>query len=471
MKKLIVLSVIFALVAGSVFAADVSVDVHGGAQLLNGSTKETLTDTKDDGTPVYETGDPGTAFGIGRVRISASGGTEDGTLGGWLRFNSAFQGDVYYKDKDKGLSNFGLSYVTPSGFVWWKPIDQLKVQIGQNPDGEFGLDGVTRWGFYQLAGDIGVASEGWAFGGAFFGGYGGSGLILNITPAEAFAINIGIPLGDVAEDSYKKFTAQAVFNIDGVGKAGLTYIGSLMKDEAVLGIPYISTYKADKPETWSFSVDNNDNPTMYVYFGLTAIENLGIDFGIGYQFGDKYVDEVKDGSNTTTTTTTLNNPLAVGVGAHFTSGAFGIKARVMGKFAGSNEFEQKATGSDTLSLKLGTGTDVVFDIQPYFAINDQMTFYFSAGINLHTGEEAIDWVETLKAADGKYKTKEAEPQLSWHVNPYICITPSYWSGSFFAGIRISHGASDKYTKFDKEGASSEYDFINWSIPIGITISF
>jgi len=162
MKKLIVLSVIFALVAGSVFAADVSVTVFGTANLFEGSNAEKLDVPSSGDKPVYTTREyVGTGYSIGRIRIDANGALEDGTIGAYLRFEGSHDGT-------------SPSGVQAWGYVWYKPADILKITFGSNGyDGFFGLDGVARWNYYQLGSDVGFISESWKFGASFFGGWGG----------------------------------------------------------------------------------------------------------------------------------------------------------------------------------------------------------------------------------------------------------------------------------------------------------
>jgi len=430
MKKLVAISVVFALVAGVAFAADVGVEVFGNIELINGSTGKTepvyasseyephtsswqkinnIVPTLIPGMSLkdsdlaWDTKRPGTGFGNGRTRISASAQNDDGTFGGWARFQAGSYGGT----------------VNAWGNVWWKPIEQVKFQIGSNGgDGEFGLDGVARWGFYQLAGEVivkpdnawGAASWAWtgldgSFSDAFYGGWNAPGALLTITPMDALAINLAIPFGGAAEDVYKQATLQVTYAIDNIGKFGITFIGDTMNSDKL-----------------------NDMPTTLAYFGLTAIENLGLDFGIGYKFPDS------------ANGLTYSNPLAIGVGVSFNADAFGIKARLLGEFLGSR-------GSSDATLS--SGFTVLFDVLPSYAVSDTMTVYFSAGLGYNGGVQ----ISTDKTADSK---------LAWHVEPYVCITPSYWSNSFFAGIRIESSANK-----DK----SDNTFINWSVPIGITVSF
>jgi len=460
MKKLIVLSVIFSLVAGSVFAADVSVEVQGGAKLINTSSEEYLYEKENDKAPVYVTDWNGTSFGIGRIRIGASGATEDGTIGGWLRYDAG--GDA-------------------AGFVFWKPSDLFKLQIGCNPDGEFDLNGVASWGFYQIAGDVGVASESWAFGNSFYGGYGGAGVILTSAPAEGFSINIGIPLvdtkygkpnestsdkdkyfyfgSDYAYQNYKKFTLQVKYDIAGLGTAGITYENSSFQHDILTDDDGPVYKEIEGASGFPLQQPNNDNPKLYAYFGLTSIENLGIDVGIGYKFSDSwYEDEV---------TYTTNNPLAVGIGVNFSSGALGVKARVQGEFAGSYVVADIPIGKDKKTYTVNDGYGLIIDVQPSYAINETLTAYLSTGIAFKTGDE---YVEKMDDKGEPVFTANTRSLVNWHVNPYIVITPNYWSGAFFAGIRID-SPSDYYFTKDKDGKTTRNRILNFSIPIGIAVSF
>jgi len=507
MKKLIVLSVIFALVAGSVFAADVGVEVFGGVELLKGNdVKENKADAGKD--PDYKNANKNSdSFGIGRIRLSASGATEDGTIGGSLRYDAG--GNA-------------------AGWVWWKPADIFRLQIGTNPDGEFGLDGVAGWGFHALANEVLPELSGhiWSVGGAydgsgythlpvkyrdaFFGGWGGAVMITS-TPIEALTINLGLPLGtqDFAYQDYLKFTLQAKYNIDGVGTAGITYQNGLGHEDGKVdtinevkvtpgkpgsGIftPGAPIYDKDGKEigntgSWSnpavppattvttykgYSGDTNDPSKLFIYFGLTSIENLGIDVGLGLTLPSDVVHTEKwtgDQKNEEKTVTT-NYPINAGLGVNFSSGAIGVKARLLGVFGGSTETKTTTgigTSAETsVTDKRGDGLTMLIDVLPSYAVNETLTVYLSLGTGFRTGWDVVDKVE-----DGKnvYKA-ETRSDFAWHVNPYIAITPSYWNGTFFAGFRLD-SPIERYNCPDKDGKENITRIVNWSIPIGITTSF
>jgi len=492
MKKLILLSVIFALAAGSVFAVDVSLEVQGGASLVKGSSKKTQVGINDDLSPKYETPDNTTAFNMGRIRIGASGQLEDGTLGGWLRFDGAY-GKYPYFDND-GNTKIGLSYVTPAGFVWWQPAKFFKLQIGGNPDGEFGLDGITRWNFYQMAGDVGVASESWAFGSAFFGGWNAPGIILTITPIEALVINLGIPIaGGVAWEEYVSSTLQIKFDLGKIGTVGLTFVGDVIKDEAVY--TFVDPGVVRVPFT--FDDVNNDSPKLYGFFALTLNENFGLDIGVGYKFPDEYTKKEITNHNymdinfnnieatdKKTETFTAHEPVSLGLGLSFKAGSFGLKTRVLGNFAGMLNYDYDYSSTDpdktgpyksiSYSVSVSRGHEILFDILPYIAINSNFTFYFSAGLGIKGGAKNLYYEEAFDVYGNslgikydlqgvpQFRQETVASETKWHINPYIVISPDYWKAAFFAGFRLE----SPYGKDDSDKA-----YVNWGIPIGISVSF
>jgi len=215
---------------------------------------------------------------------------------------------------------------------------------------------------------------------------------------------------------------------------------------------------------------------LWAYFGLTAIENLGIDIGVGFKFADSWYEE--DNSSTpykTSETSTTNNPLNVGVAVNFTSGSFGLKARVFGEFLGNltYKYDTNVPGDKSREYVLGDGWGMTIDILPSFAINDKFTAFLSTGLAFHTLQ---DYIELNNKADPQDITivQDKACLFEWHVNPYITL--NYGAGTFFAGFRL-YSPTAKYNTFDKYDGTNEYGdktgnrILDWSIPIGIAISF
>ena len=414
LRKLIAISVVFALVAGTAFA-EISLGgtVFGKVDVVKGDNGK---DANDDANPMRVDG------GIGRIDVSANAESDDGSFGGFLRFRSEGWGD--------GTNGWGLA--------WWKPIDQVKFQIGNNPDGIFDTSHMTRWGFYQVAGDVGVVKPGnaWYNGGyydhpaafsgsgdglgivtsdyVFFGGFGGFGAMLSITPVDMFALNFVIPYADDwAENVYKKLIAQAVVNLDGIGQFNLTY-------EAGKG------YKEGKEG--AAAPGYNESPgKIYASFYLSMIENLGVDLGFSFTLPKKTADGKETDKNSV--------PLGLGLGVQYGAGQFGIKARVLTALGG-----KYANGDEAIPLGL------TFDLLPSFAVTDDLTVFFSAGLGLAGLPE---------------EASEGQALVNFHINPYVQYKFD-WSKGLFAGFRLeSNGSYDK----DEDAG------INWSVPVGVYFTF
>jgi hypothetical protein len=462
MKKLIAISVVFALAAGAVFAVDLGGGVIGTVNFLEGSTAK---DGNDEAYPLSAGGS------MNRFRLEGSGENDDGTFGGWIRAEGA------------DASFFGNA--------WWKPIDQFKLMIGSNGgDGFYGKEGVTGWGFYQTASDTGVVNAGNAWGGgygpvvfrsAFYGGFGTNALHLTISPVEIVDINIAVPFwdgiaynkdsnpGGKASSIFKRTVAQLDFKLD-FGNIALTYVGAgntlkiteLEWDEDF--DPSDPTSYPDPADDPDFDIaDPNtwpgikkpgydaDAPTIFAYFGLTAVENLGIDFGIGFPLPVKNED-------TPDVTVTRSNPLAVGLGVKFATDAFGIKARVVASFAGSTKVDVN-NGPDPLNDPF----KLTFDILPFYNVSDTLRIFFSAGIGM-TGasEENKDWVGMTQGFMGA----KADAVTAWHINPYVEVGAE-WGPKFLAGLQIW---SDGAKTVDSKGKEAPA-IVKWAVPLALHVGF
>jgi hypothetical protein len=204
MKKIIAISVMLVLIAGAAFA-DTSI---GGGLQFHAKLLESGTDANGDS--VVNSGgiivpDCNTIF-----NVSFSGENAGGMMRLW---SPAGPGNTGRPDWFKYFA-----------FAWWRPIDQFKFQIGQNPDGEWGHTQITGWGFNaeaqnivaidqynQWGGYIGNLSK-VAIGGnaGWWGGYSAFGLYFSIFPAQGFEVNVGIPMADT-NPRFFKYSFSAVF--------------------------------------------------------------------------------------------------------------------------------------------------------------------------------------------------------------------------------------------------------------------
>jgi len=334
MKKLIVLSLVFALLASAAFAVDLSGHIIGTATLVEGNSGKD-SEITGQGT-------------LNRVRIDGGGEVADGVFGAYIRAEGG-----------------GFT-----GNAWWKPIDQFKLQIGGNGgDGFIGKEGVTGWGFIGQPADTGVTFGGDnVWGGASNGidlttryafyesGDGGENVYLFITPIDVLSINVILPFisesGKEIGYILQKTIAQVDVKLDAIGEIALTYEGGYTKE----GDASKDIAEVDSPAV------------LYLYYGNT-FGPISIDFGFAYHFdGEKW---------TAGQGATYKKPIGVGLGLKYATEQFGVKLRTAGAFAGDDK-----------------ATKFLVDILPYYNLNDKLTINLEAGIGMKipdTGDSITTW--------------------------------------------------------------------------------
>ena len=167
MKKLIAISVMLALVAGAVFA-QVSGTVEARLFIVD------ATFDKNKNNEVTH-GDIGAAY------IQLSGTNEEGTLGGLFRFRNT--------DVVRDAAWFHRV------FVWWRPIQQVRIFLGIDNDGMFDTASIAGWAFHSGDNDY-MFNHHWDFWREIFpGNWDGFGLALSFWPVQGLNINLVIPTG------------------------------------------------------------------------------------------------------------------------------------------------------------------------------------------------------------------------------------------------------------------------------------
>jgi len=367
MKKLIVLSVVLALVASAAFAVDLGGTVIGGVNLVNGQAGDGASSDVMGGAQMK------------RIRIEGGGEAGEGKFGGYFRLDH----------EDKGAEdNGGLA-----GNAWWKPIDQVKIIVGSNGgDGFYGKEGVTGWMFYQTVSDAAtIVNPGNCWGGSYSGGgddniifrnafYGGDGggnaLRLEIKPIDILGINIvlpyymgtetwGAPKDGKLEDLFNKITAQIDLNFD-FGNIALTYTGK------------------------------KDAGDIYLYYG-GSFGDLGLDFGFHYNLE-------KDAA------------MGVGLGLKYATDSFGLKFRTVATLGGGDKFTKLLADvmpffplGDNLTAFVSVGLAMVvpdggdtligWHFNPYLQIGEEWGSKFVIGIKVsndaagYRGSATAPWVD------------------------------------------------------------------------------
>jgi hypothetical protein len=392
MKKIIAISVMFVLIAGAAFA-----DTSVGGNLRLGADL-----AKDKGT--------GDDVRAGRMWVNDANTKVEWSgdnAGGLMKLHS------WGRDNDVPVAPWWAPDIFT--FVWWKPMDALRIQFGKNADGDFGHAQITGWGFnaesqasvaldqhsagYQLNGTQSVLGR---TCGAWWGGFDVLGTAITISPMPGFDINLCIPMA--SESTLAVFYSNTKINF----KYDLPDIGTI-RLAADLN-------KANK--------DADLIPNIYFAFYLSAIEGMGIELGVGSFKSEKGTE--KDGKPI------KNDSLAVGIGYSLTADDLGLKARI-----GFIPQIGKVQGEAQKGMLLG------INILPSYNLG-ALTVFVNAGFGTAFG--------LPEGAKASYFT-------DFYFNPYIAVPLN--AGKFYAGIKFLQGAETAAGKPDAK----------WSIPIGWNVYF
>jgi hypothetical protein len=337
----------FTLIAGAVFA---QASVGGNLKIST-----TLIASGDDD---FMAG--GATIHDGHVNLNWSGDN----AGGFMR--------LYSK---------GPGYTPLFTYWWWKPIDQLRIQLGKNADADWEHPQINNWGFNAEAqGGISIDQhQGLGNGSlspvdgsgkpdndsiplkgtpsvvartaAWWGGFSDLGLAISITPIESFEINIGIPY-------------------ETAGKIEEIYLKSKINFNAA--IPDVGNVRF-AADLQGRDAEDKINVNVHFAFYLSAIENMGLEVGAGFK------NQFKD--------------IEAGLGFKFEADDLTFKARA--------------------GFVMPDEADKIFGIGILPSYNlGSLVFFFNAGFGMTLGDSDLQ---------------------DWYANPYIKVPTS--NGDFYAGIK------------------------------------
>jgi len=432
MKKLIAISVMCALIAGAAFA---ETEVFGvlfvGGAFLSDNNKEPA-----DGNYVQNK-----AIGLddGNSFIGVKFG--DAAAGGKFRVKADGSWDMWYG--------------------WWRPIEQLRVQIGANPDGDFGTAQISGWGFTgenkNNGGNQGALSEYAGLGLSSLstsrvGFYGGTGATQNIQfsvfPIDGLTVNFWIPFNNsqAAGFTYARFHAQVKYAIEGIGTAFLSY----QSDTGYV--------RGTDPSWWGVN-DVKTMPKLFASFYLTAVENMAFDLGFAYEIPwtnkgkEKDILDLNGDKVGTEKVSETAKDLEIGLGYRLTMGDFGFKLRAGFLFGGYEKYDGKVTKTSENSAITKVGVNIL----PSYNINSNLIVYFYAGLGIQS-------VKDYKKTTGIFVTNESNSVADWFINPFIFIRAGD-SLRFKTGFQLySNGVEAKLHHADK--VSDYAPVVNWAIPFG-----
>ncbi len=283
MKKIIAISVVFALVAGAAFAEmSISGSVETVWTILNGDSTKV---DKDDSPVAFASGGDGS--GIANAAIQISGSDDEGIYGGLFKITFNGEKAGYSVNPKATTIEFNRA------FAWWKPIPQLELFLGRDGDGKFESSGLNRWAFHQMP--RGISKEDWDGGHYFLGHWDDFGLAATIRAVEGLTINLAMNIpqteAQLADDAYKNLYAQAAYEFANIGKLTVTY------DNA-------------GNEGWWQS---NNGAIGGVFNSGSLVE--GLDFAVGMSYNIQNEAE------------SIENPIRIGLAVYYNIADFGVKTR------------------------------------------------------------------------------------------------------------------------------------------------
>jgi len=372
MKKIVAISAMFALVAAAAFAQpSVGGQFKAGATLFTGSTgKDVLPDNSfysDPATGDYKT-ERSKSDEVGKDIQSGGRIPGDGTEGYLnLKFGDAEMGGSIRLYARSAGSYHGESAFA---FMWWRPSELFRVQIGHNPDADWGAANITGWGFTGEAQDFVALDQdtgdfrpwGTPFAQSdaslyvarttgFYGGIKSTHAVLaSLYPIDGLTVNIGFPFGEItdggnagknnnigrAADKWLRVHAQIKYDLEEVGSIFVTYEGqgeaqNQVKERA---LNYKNEYfETDDSKNWGDKVGEVDvygkdvyrveAPKLWLsFFGNKIVDGLAFDLGFGYQ------PQTANGNTP---------PIAIGLGASYNiNEELSVKLRAGAKLAGKS---------------------------------------------------------------------------------------------------------------------------------------
>ena len=330
MKKFIAISVVLACVAGSAFAdTSISGSIENVWKIFSGAT---------DGDGYAHSGP--VEMNSGAVQFS--GANDENTFGAVFKFHNGTW--------------------TDRAFVWWQPIEQLRINLGRDGDGWFEQSNLARWGFHNMP--RGISIENWNATQFLYQNWDSFGVAFILKPVNGLTVNLAVSPKDARvgfdtededkQNAFSDFFAQASYSISGVGNVAATF-----RNEG-----------------------NDDKPTIsFAYKDGGFIEGLAFEVGFSYAI---------DGTD----------PVRFGWGAHYSAGDWGIKHRAFFRLVEEKkDTDEKSDKFGEVTQKSGiTGNWI--DFMPWYQFEEIQVL---CNVRL---------VMNAPTADGAGK-------VGWHINPYI----------------------------------------------------
>lgn len=282
MKKLVAISVIFALVAGAAFA-----DSRIGGSLEMRWNIVDLDLAEDE--LIARTGGNGTSgLGAGGV-FQLSGSDDDGYIRG------------LFKTTWSGYSGLGTADADgtwiESAWIAWQPHDLVEFFIGRDGDGKFQNSNLTRWAFHKMP--RGIAEERWDGHSYILGGWDGGGVALSIIAHDMVTIHTALNvMGGAARDAFSG-SGPTLMRWEDIWEEGFQIGADINLPIGKINV----TYRA--MEHWP----TQGSKMVGASYGGSPVSGIELEIGGNYRLDDDA------------------NPIRAALGFFYTGDNFGVKSR------------------------------------------------------------------------------------------------------------------------------------------------
>jgi len=367
-------------------------------------------------------------------------------------------------------------------WAWWRPMENLLVQIGENPWGHFGLNQIVGGAFtgnssedsLTGAGTAGAFTYGAVIGGVtnlhrntgFYGGFIHPGITAAFDPIEGLTVILGLPFamgnshgqtpgGGVPANFFVtsegwvpgmlRSHLSVRYEIADVGRIALTWAGgpgywgnhdSLGPAAPMVGVdPITAGFQMNNTSLFGLTTGPGrfaNSSKFYLSFLLTAIDNIQLNVGGAYTLPF----DIDEGN-------TYNYPVEFGLGFQFDGGDLVFRARLAATFAGS--VEQPGGYRNNIPFVLGLNLHPSFNLGIF-------TAHLNAGIQMimNMNEDRGDSI---------FYINDSDMVLGWHATPYITVP--VMNATVFAGVHVETSGVQRY------GSDGDEMFIRWRVPVGL----
>ena len=394
------------------------------------------------------------------------------------------------------------------GWVWWRPVPNLTVTMGENPWGRYGVQIVGGGGFNNGSGDTllgwGAAGEAhygtsWRRGGqsgfddrisrvtGFYPGFGALGVSAQFTPTalSAMTVIVAVPFGLgntpnmemwMQDESWLasmlRTNISIRYAIADVGNLAFTWVGGpgYWGHRDSLG-PTTAGWGGDaaaRDSTNVFSArlngggngGNRTNSSKFYlsFFSPLLIDNMQLNIGFAYTLPFSIPDDTT--TNTAQAGWTHHFPIEAGLGVAYASGPFSFRVRLAQLFLGSIS---RPSDQEDISAPPITGASI------HVSHN-----FGPVRASLNTGVQ-IAWEHfdlaagTPNRTTGNYASDGFDGAIGWYVTPYISMPIA--NAMFFAGFHMeTNGVRQTRPDTHIRPIDNAPD-IAWRIPVALRVEF